>query len=186
MNHPIRKIKTMHGRRKHVAITGLLVGAVLFMAAGGAAAAWIFNTGTSNVTTAANMYTINNFALTGGPLQPGVTETVTATVTNVSGGTLVTGVQHLTAAGTTFTTDSGGGVYDTLTSAFVDTCPAADFSFGPWVAITGGTGGDWTGGNVALLNGQTELAQAVVTISTSAPQTGCSGIAPKFTVVYTP
>ncbi|MGO9960587.1 MAG: hypothetical protein ACLP50_32200 [Solirubrobacteraceae bacterium] len=162
-------------RRAKVITAGLALG--LAFAGSAAFAAWILNTGTGNVTVASSNWTISLAAPTGGPLAPtgssygNSTESIAVTF-------LQTGQAAVTFNGATatMTEDAGGGVYDTLTDAYVDGCPAADFTNNMSLQ-TNDNGTQYNPGNHFVLT-------MTITISASAP-TACEGLAPQITVTAT-
>ena len=165
-------------RKRKTAIVGSLVAAGLLFGGGAAVAAWIINTGTGYATTAqGGTWAVSVSPPTNGPLAPTgstvgtPTEQVPVSVTNstATGQTLATGIA------VTFNSDAGGGVFDELTNAFVDACPAADFSADVTTFNTANGGSSVAAG--AAVSGAITL-----TISDAAP-VACEGLEPEFTVV---
>jgi hypothetical protein len=139
-------------KRKRV----LVVLSVAMLAVAGAAFAYFTSTGTGtgNATVGApSTYTVTTAAPTGGLLYPGEgTDTVTYEVKNNS-----TGHPNLEETTAALTTDVGGGVYDTTSKAFVDTCKASWFTVvnsspGVPVDLAGGTSYTKGSATIALKN----------------------------------
>jgi len=112
--------------RSKKAVAVLVSGAIVLGGAG-AALAYFTSTGsgTGNATVGASAnWAVATSAPTGGPLYPGTgTDTVAYTVTNTD-----SGFQELNGTSAVLTTDAAGGVFDTTTQAFVDTCQASWFT----------------------------------------------------------
>jgi hypothetical protein len=165
-------------KKRKTAIVGSLVTAGLLFGGGAAVAAWIINTGTGYATTAqGGTWAVSVSPPTNGPLAPTgssvgtSTEQVPVSVTNstATGQTLATGIT------VSFNSDANGGVFDELTNAYVDACPAANFSAD---ASTFNT----ANGGSSVAAGSSASGAITVTIADAAP-TACEGLEPEFTVV---
>ena len=154
----------------------LISTAIVFLTAGAAFAYFtLTDSGTGYVTDdPPATFTITLTAPTGGQLAPGngVIDSIGFTVTNAT--STAQTVNNETWA---LTTDSNGGVYDTLTSQYVDGCQAS------WFTVVGGDGG------VALphsLAAGASLDNGGLTVTMPADagtdQSACQGLDPQVTV----
>ena len=155
--------------RSKKAVAVLVAGAIALGGAGAALAYFTSSgTGTGNATfgTSSN-WSVASTAPTGGALLPGTgTDTVAYTVTN-SG----SGYQELNGTTAALTTDVGGGVYDTTTSAFVDGCQAS------WFTVTNTTvSGDVAGG------GDLASSLTIALNDSGTDQDACQGLDPQVTI----
>lgn len=152
----------------------LLVGLPLLMV-GSAYAYFAINQATSHVNVAsAPDFFISIAQPTGTPLAPGVgSETVLFSVVNQQS-------QPQTLNGETYalTTDLAGGVYDTNTNAFVDSCLAS------WFTITGTPGTGVTFPTTLQPGGAIYTGSITVTMPADPndDQTSCAGLAPQVSV----
>lgn len=155
--------------RSKKAVAVLVAGAIVLGGAG-ATLAYFTSTGsgTGNATVGTSTdWSVSVAAGTGGPLYPGAgTETIGYTVTNPG-----TGQQELNATSAALTSDVAGGVFDTNTSAYVDTCLAS------WFTVTNTT----VSGDVAPA-GSLSSSLTVVLNDSGTDQDACQGIAPQVTV----
>ena len=115
------------------------------------------------------------------------------TVTNTSNAAQTLGTLY---GNPSMVTDGYGGVFDTNASAYVDACPASNFSFptpdqtGQYLnAVIGGTGPSMTAdngtvGTVQVAAGQTEKFTFQVNIAAAAPA-ACQAIAPEWALAIT-
>jgi len=197
--HPVRRFKSVSIKKK---ATILVAGALVVGAAGYAGAQWILNTGTGNVPTAQSAWSVAAGAITGGSLAPSETTGCTGTcgsinqaitVTNISGSTCSSGFGC--NFGLLYVTPSiesdGTGVWDSLlnsgTGAYLDSCPAADFTIsqqngqsGDLVsAATGGTGPAMSNSSplttYTIPAGATENLTFTINLASNAPA-ACQGI----------
>lgn len=133
----------------------------------------------SQATSHVNVASPPNFMIsiaqpTGTPLSPGNgMETVLFSVINQQ-----PVAQTITTATYALTTDANGGVYDTNTNAYVDTCQAS------WFTITGTLGSDITlpltvPGNDPIYTGTITVTMPT---NTTTDQSSCSGLAPQVSV----
>lgn len=166
-NHaaPSRPRKTSH--RKWL----LSLIAVPLLLMGTAFAYFALNTGTGNFTVSNAGFTITLQSATGSPLAPGngATQTIPFTLTNNTNQTLT-----LNSETATVSADVAGGIYDTLTSRWIDTCSAS------WFTLTWGDGGIPLPATVAP--GASLTAGAIfVTMppNTSLNQNACAGTSPQ-------
>jgi hypothetical protein len=150
---------------------GTALGAAVIGGGGMLAFAYFTSTGsgTGNATVgSASNWTVTAAAPTGGALLPGSgTDTVTYTVKNVSSGHQ--GFNTTTAA---LTTDTNGGVYDTVQGKFVDSCLASWFT----VSNTPPAAADLAGG--ASVNG----SLTIVLNDAAVNQNACQGLSPQVTI----
>ncbi len=155
--------------RSRKIITVLVAGGIVLGGAG-AALAYFTSTGngTGNATVGASTdWLVTTQAPTGGLLYPGTgTDTVDYTVTNQS-----TGYQELNGTTAALTTDVGGGVYDTTTSAFVDGCLAS------WFTVTNTT----VSGDVAAA-GSLSSNVTIALNDSGTNQDTCENLTPQVTV----
>lgn len=161
--------------RRHRWLVGLaVIGAVLFAASSAYAYITTTSAGTGFVTIEPGAaFTVSLSPPTGGPLAPGgAQETIAFTVTNSTGTT-----QILHSETYSIVTDSAGGIYDTLSSRFVDTCLAQ------WLTASGGDGGV---AYPATLAPGASLTNGAVTVSmndSGGSQNACAGLDPQVEVV---
>ena len=200
--HPYRRFRAASGRKKAAA---LVVGALVMSSAGFAGAQWILNTGNGSVVTAASVWVVNQTGTlpVGDVLAPtGSTGCMTACVNSLTVGVTVTNTSNAaqtlgTLYGNPSMVTDGAGVFDMNTSAYVDACPASNFSFPTqdgqigetlnWVI--GGTGPSMTAdngtvGTVQVAAGQTEKFTFQVKIADLAPA-ACQAIAPEWALAIT-
>ena len=158
-----------HTKRKYLA---LVIIAPLLLA-GSAYAYFALSVGTGHVTVADPLnLTITLSAPIGTPLTPGgPQQEVPFTVTNNT-----SQPQTLSAESFAMTSDTAGGVYDTVTNQYVDTCLAS------WFSVSGGDGGVPL--PKVLSQGQSLTAGLVfVTMSNSGTdQSACVNLQPQVTV----
>jgi hypothetical protein len=157
--------------RSKKAIAVLVAGAI---ALGGAGAALAYFTssgsGTGNATVGTSTaFVVATSAPTGGLLYPGTgDDNVAYTITNPAG----SGTQNLSTTSAALTTDTNGGVYDTKTSAFNDSCLAS------WFTVTNNapTYGEIADG--ASVSGSADIVLNDVNVD----QDACQGVYPQVTI----
>jgi hypothetical protein len=139
----------------------------------GAALAYFTSTGsgTGNATvgTSGN-WTVATSAPTGGLLYPGVgTDTVAYTVTNDG-----SGYQELNGTTAALTTDVAGGVFDTNTNAYNDSCEAS------WFTVTNTS----VSGDVAA-SADLSSSLTIQLNDSGTDQDACQGVDPQVTISAT-
>ncbi len=144
---------------------------------GVAGAYFALNTGTGSFTVSNAGFTISLQPPTGAPLAPGngATQEVAYIITNNTNQTLT-----LNTETASIVTDQAGGIYDTLTTAWVDTCESA------WFNLTWGDGGIPLPRQIIPGAAMTAGAMFITMPANSAiNQNSCVGLSPEVSLAVT-
>ena len=187
----MQRIKSMSRARRRITTGAIVLGAAFMGMGGYAFAQWILNTGVSSSanspTTASTIFNVTvNANPTGGAMNQGGVETETWSIANSSTTTQPIDIADITTSiasdsnglGGTGVNNGAGGIYNPVTSAYVDTCPASNFTLGTITPIAGGMEMSTTPTTTVTLNtsGPSAFTLFTVTITTSATApTACEG-----------